>query len=144
MADPGPVRETFEGAVEPGVIDLVQDRLAAFWLHDPSVTDADRVRFEMALVEVVGNVVEHAFGLHPDTTGRLLTVELTLAPDRIEAALADNGLPVELDLGSVTMPDEDAVSGRGLALAVAAVDEVDYERVGGRNHWRLVCRRTTG
>ena len=39
------------------------------------------------------------------------------------------------------MPDADAESGRGLALAAAAVDDMSYERVEGRNHWRLRCVR---
>jgi serine/threonine-protein kinase RsbW len=133
--------ESFEAPVEPESLDLVQDRLETFWAHDESVSAADRIRFEMALVEIVGNIVEHAFELDADARGRLLTVALTMAPDRIEAVLSDNGLPAAIDLGAVTMPDEDATSGRGLALAVAAVDEVGYERVEGRNHWRLMCHR---
>ena len=122
-------------------MDLVQDRLDAFWDHDPTVSVGDRTRFEMAVVEVVGNIVEHAFEADADARGRRLTVELRVTPEQIEGTLSDNGLPAELDLGSVTMPDQDAVSGRGLALAVAAVDDLAYERVGGRNRWRLLCRR---
>ena len=143
MADSGTRHESFEVAVEEAVIDHVQDRLEAFLGSDGSVDDADRMRFEMALVEIVGNIVEHAFAADAHTTGRKLVVELRLAPDRIEATLADNGLPHELDLGSVTMPDTDAVSGRGLALAVAAVDDLTYERVDGRNQWGLLCRRAS-
>jgi serine/threonine-protein kinase RsbW len=97
----------------------------------------------MALVEVVGNIVEHAFEADARAVGRVLAVELRLTVDQVEALLSDNGLPAELDLGSVTMPGEDALSGRGLALAVAAVDDLRYERVDGRNHWRLLCRRAT-
>jgi serine/threonine-protein kinase RsbW len=143
MADPAGASETFEAPVQPEGIDLVQDRLAAFWSHDESVSPADRMRLELAVVEVVANIVEHAFTVDADQGGRLLTVELVLTADHVEAVLSDNGVPVAIDLGAVTMPDEDATSGRGLALAVAAVDEVAYERIDGRNRWRLVCRRTT-
>jgi serine/threonine-protein kinase RsbW len=143
MADPAVASETFEAPVQPEGIDLVQDRLAAFWSHDESVSPADRMRLELAVVEVVANIVEHAFTVDADQGGRLLTVELVLTADHVEAVLSDNGVPVAIDLGAVTMPDEDATSGRGLALAVAAVDEVAYERIDGRNRWRLVCRRTT-
>ena len=142
MAEPGTTSETFEAPVEPESLDLVQDRLAAFWDHDDTVSPADRMRLELAVVEVVGNIIEHAFALDADTGGRRLTVALRLSSDEVEAVLSDNGLPVAIDLGAVTMPDEDATSGRGLALAVAAVDDVGYERVEGRNRWRLVCRRT--
>jgi serine/threonine-protein kinase RsbW len=142
MAESPEVTDSFEAPVEEESLDLVQDRLATLWAGDESVAAADRVRFEMAVVEVVGNIVEHAFEHDADPRVRRLTVALTLAQDRVEAHLYDNGLPAEIDLGAVTMPDEDALSGRGLALAVAAVDEVGYERVDGRNHWRLLCRRT--
>jgi serine/threonine-protein kinase RsbW len=140
----GGVVETFEAPVEEATLDLVQDRLEAFWTHDASVEAADRTRLEMAVVEIVGNIIEHAYTADSSSTGRILHVALTVAPDSVEAVLSDNGLPTELDLEAVTMPGEDAVSGRGLALAVAAVDEVGYERVGGRNHWTLRCRRDAG
>jgi len=140
MAD-AVARESFEVAVEEAGIDHVQDRLGTFLDRDPSVAATDRARFEMALVEIVGNIVEHAFAADAEAIGRKLSVELRLTPDVIEATLSDNGVPAALDLGSVTMPGEDAVSGRGLALAVAAVDDVRYERVDGRNHWELLCRR---
>ena len=142
MADPASASETFEAPVEPEGLDLVQDRLAEFWAHDESVSPADRMRFELAVAEVVANIVEHAFALDADRRGRMLSVALTLSPDQVEAVLSDNGVPAAIDLGAVTMPDEDATSGRGLALAVAAVDEVAYDRVDGCNQWRLVCRRT--
>lgn len=134
--------ETFEAAVEPESLDLVQDHLEAFWARDTTVSVADRTRFEMAVVEIVGNILEHAFELDASGRGRLLTVTLSLAADQITALMSDNGLPAEIDLGEVTMPGEDATSGRGLALAIAAVDDVGYEHVAGRNHWRVVCRRT--
>lgn len=134
--------ESFDAPVEAESLDLVQDRLVTLWSSDETVALSDRIRFEMALVEVVANIVEHAFQHDADVGGRRLTVAMTLTPDRLEAHLYDNGLPAEIDLKAVTMPDGDALSGRGLALAVAAVDEVGYERVDGRNHWRLVCRRT--
>jgi serine/threonine-protein kinase RsbW len=141
MPEAPEVVDSFQAPVEPESLDLVQDRLETFWERDESVSTADRIRFEMAIVEIVGNIVEHAFELDADARGRLLTVALSLGPDQIEAVLSDNGLPAAIDLEAATMPDEDATSGRGLALAVAAVDEVGYERVDGRNHWRLMCRR---
>ena len=147
MPEAAALVETFEAPVEEATLDLVHDRLEAFWLRDGSVGVADRTRVEMAVIEIVGNIIEHAFAADSGATTpsrRVLHVALRLAPDSIEAVLSDNGLPTELDLESVTMPGDDAVSGRGLALAVAAVDELGYERVGGRNHWTLRCRRNAG
>ena len=57
------------------------------------------------------------------------------------ACFGDDGIPMSLDLSGVAMPGPDAESGRGLALAVAALDGLAYDREGGRNHWRLTCIR---
>ncbi|QIG45369.1 ATP-binding protein [Nocardioides anomalus] len=133
-------------AVAPEVVDRVLDELAALWERSPEVAVADRTRFEMGVVEILGNIVEHAFRVddghgvaHPG--GRELTVEVTVDPEALTAVLGDNGQPVELDLGDVTMPDADAESGRGLALALAALDHLEHQRVDGRNRWTLRCDR---
>ena len=145
MTDPVTVHElVLDLPVTPEAIDEVQDALARFWERDADVTMLDRIRFETALVEIVGNVVEHAYALDSSNgheAERALQVRLLLDPATIGAEVSDNGKPNEIDLGQVTMPDEDAESGRGLALALAAVDDMRYERSGGRNRWVLVCRR---
>ena len=46
-----------------------------------------------------------------------------------------------MDLSTVIMPCADAESGRGLALALAAVDDLQYRNVEGRNVWGLRCDR---
>lgn len=129
---------------EPESLDRVQDALARLWEESPSVSMVDRIRFETAVVEVVGNVVEHAYSLdtaHGHHPGRAFDVRVELGDERLRAQISDNGLPVALDLGAVTMPGEDAESGRGLALALATVDDLSYDRVEGRNVWVLLCRR---
>jgi len=145
MTDPTTNHElVLDLPVTPEAVDEVQDALARFWDLDGDVTMLDRIRFETALVEIVGNVVEHAYALDSTSgheVGRALQVRLALDSSSVEAEVSDNGLPVEIDLGQVTMPDEDAESGRGLALAIAAVDDMRYEHSGGRNRWVLVCRR---
>jgi serine/threonine-protein kinase RsbW len=37
------------------------------------------------------------------------------------------------------MPGAEAESGRGLALALAALDHLEHQRVDGRNRWLLRC-----
>ena len=44
--------------------------------------------------------------------------------------------PALIDLGSVSMPGSDAESGRGLAIALATLDELVHETERG-NVWRL-------
>lgn len=126
-------------------IDLAHERLAELWEADGEVASTDRVRFELAVIEILGNIVEHAWIAdrgHPDE--RRLSLELILTATRLEAVLGDNGQPVSIDLSAATMPDEDAESGRGLALTIAAVDALDHTREDGRNVWRIRCDRSPG
>ncbi|MGY1724070.1 ATP-binding protein [Blastococcus sp. SYSU DS0533] len=123
--------------VQPAALEALHELITDLWQESPAVPHGDRLRFETAVTEIAGNVVKHA-GTAP---GRTFTVELTVYPDRLEAHLQDRGRPAAVDLDVVTLPDELAESGRGLALAVAAVDELTYRRDGAVNHWRVVRRR---
>ncbi len=140
-----PASVTVTAAATPAALDLVQDRLADLWRSSPGVSARDRARFEMGLVEMVANVVEHAY--RRDDSGaagsgaRELSVRITVTDDSLEAELGDNGMPVEIDLSDVTLPDPDAESGRGLALALASLDHLEHRRDGGRNVWVLRCVR---
>lgn len=124
-------------------LDLVHEVVGHLWAQSGSGTDRDRFRFETAVIEVLANIVEHAHRVDPQVgaTGaeRRLDVVVAVHDGAAWASFGDNGLPVALDLGSVALPDEDAESGRGLAMTLAAVDEVAYARVGDRNHWSLRC-----
>jgi serine/threonine-protein kinase RsbW len=64
--------------------------------------------------------------------------------DRIEGEFLDNGCRAEVDLATAAMPRAMSESGRGLALTLAAVDELVYRRDGGTNHWRIVRLRRAG
>ncbi|MBZ5732916.1 ATP-binding protein [Nocardioides sp. TRM66260-LWL] len=132
---PGPAL-ALTAPAEPDVVEQVQERLADLW-ESEGVDPGTAMRFEMGLVEILGNIVEHAYA--PDAPGRMLTVEVEVRDGVVRGTLGDNGQPIAIDLSSVTMPDEDAESGRGLALALAALDELAYERDGGRNRWHLRC-----
>jgi len=128
---------------EPEIVDLVHAMLEQLWARYDDVAERDRTLFEMAVVEVLANIVEHAYRLdHEANPGRRrFDVCLGATEDALVATFADNGLPMELDLSNVVLPEELAESGRGLAMAAAALDDLDYERVEGRNHWRLRCIR---
>lgn len=140
MSEPhghAPIGLDLSAPAEPSVVEAVQNELALLWEQRPDLDPGVTLRFEMGLVEILGNIVEHAFD--PDTPGRLLTVAVTIEGDVVRGTLSDNGQPVAVDLRTVTMPDEDAESGRGLALAVAALDELSYTRDGDCNRWILRC-----
>lgn len=127
------------------IMDCVHAMLEHLWVAHSSVSEHDRTRFEMAVIEVLGNVVEHAFAADhedaPGAGGRRFEIIVGVTDGALMAHLGDNGLPTELDLSGVAMPDVLAESGRGLALAEAALDHLSYERVGGRNLWDLLCLR---
>lgn len=129
----------------PESVDLVHDLVAQLSHIEDPPDSHDLMRFEMAVIEVIGNIVEHAVAADPpDVTPRRFQLILDSTPAGLEARFCDDGQPAEVDLEAVTMPDplEGGEGGRGLALAMAAVDEVSYHRTGGINCWRLVCARS--
>jgi serine/threonine-protein kinase RsbW len=141
-----PGRLALSAPANPEMLDLVHAVLEQLWANHADVSKADRNRFETAVIEVLANIVEHAYELEPAGTlgeqpARRFEIVLGTTDAELVASFADDGLPAELDLSSVGMPGEEAESGRGLALAAAAADDLSYERVDGRNHWRLVCVR---
>lgn len=142
-----PGRLELSAPADPEIMDLVHAILEQLWANHADVSAADRFRFETAVIEILGNIVEHAYRLDPGSTAspldqaRRFDIALAATDEKLIATLGDNGMPVALDLSNVAMPDEDAESGRGLALAVAALDDLSYERVDGRNHWSLTCIR---
>ncbi len=139
-----------EGRVElsapatPEMMHMVHAVLEQLWTNHEDVSMVDRIRFETAVIEILGNIVEHAYEMEAGGTERRFDVRLTATDTALVAAFGDDGMPAAIDLSNVVMPGEDAESGRGLALAMAAVDEISYDRAAGRNHWRLTCLRQPG
>ena len=76
--------------------------------------------------------------LEQATRGRALEIRCNTARTSGMTCMSTVGTadPALLDLRHVEMPDEDAESGRGLAIALATLDELTHERDGG-NTWRL-------
>jgi serine/threonine-protein kinase RsbW len=145
--DSVPGRLELSAPADLHIVDLLHALLEQLWIGNPEVSAEDRFRFETAVIEVLGNIVEHAYQLDPAAAehrdqARRFIVVLAVTADEVVASFGDNGLPTCLDLSHVAMPQEDAESGRGLALAAATTDELSYERVEGRNHWKLRCTRS--
>jgi len=118
---------------------VIQDALSGLWVDAPDVDGTDRMLFETALVEIVGNLVEHA--RTPAGTPVTITAQVAVHPDRVEARLTDDGIAPPLDL-TVDTPaaDDMAEGGRGLALA-RAVAEVLHDRGPEGNVWTVTRRR---
>nr|WP_297429657.1 ATP-binding protein [uncultured Actinotalea sp.] len=123
-------------------VDAVLDVLGALWAARPGeVPDQDRFCFETAVAEVVGNAVRHGGG--DATTVRAAVVRDTGGhATALRADVVDHGPPIDL-AAYVDLPDDDAESGRGLALARRAVTTLACDRAGDANHW-LVVRRVGG
>jgi serine/threonine-protein kinase RsbW len=141
-----PDRIALLARADPEILELVHAALGQLWVAHGDVDDVLRIRFETSVVEILGNIIEHAYRVDlalPDAArSRRFQLVLGVTADKVVAVFGDNGLPVALDLGNLEMPDADAESGRGLPLARAALDVLEYERVGASNVWRLEAHRT--
>lgn len=131
---------TFEVEATAASLDIVQDHFARWW-DGLGIDDlAIRFKLETALAEIAANIVEHTRRSDQEA-GRRYTVHLDATDQELTAVLTDNGLPVDIDLAAVTMADVDEESGRGLALAIAALDRLEHRHEHGKNVWTLVCVR---
>ncbi len=129
------VRLVLESPVEPSCLERVHDLVGALWVQAPTVPTVDRDAFETAVIEVAANIL-----VHGDAAARL-RLELRVDADRLEAVFDDTGPAVVLAEPDGSS-DPLAERGRGIALARAAVDDVDYERAEHTNRWRVGKQRS--
>jgi serine/threonine-protein kinase RsbW len=115
----------------PETLNLLHDLLERVRVDHPDVQRTDLMLFETAVIEIANNVVEH--GRPPGTVRYSFTLDVD--PDKLRGLLTEGGEPL-LDL-HFTMPGHDSEEGRGLALAKLALDDLQYERVGDHNEWRM-------
>ena len=125
------------GLAVPESLNLLQDLLERVRSDHPEIDETDLTMFETAIVEIHGNVVAH--GRAPGQV--IYAFELEVRADELVGMLADTGDAVPDLSGLGDLPDELAESGRGLWLAKATLDELQYARIGDRNTWKLVRRR---
>ena len=123
-----------EGLAVPESLNLLHDLLERVGQEHPDLSASDLMLFETAVIEVAGNVVEHG---RPH--GRVTwSFWLSIQPDRLEARLSDSGEEYPGGTWGTDMPtnvfQED---GRGLALATAVLDRLEYHRSVDVNHWTM-------
>ena len=101
------------------------------------VDDLSLVLFESALAEIGANVLLH--GRQRGRPAVEVEYDLKLEADTLTALFTDQGPPLH---NRVTRPMPAATSeaGRGLAIARKVLDELEYQRDGEVNTWRLVKR----
>lgn len=108
-----------------------------------AVPDAVRRSVNVALDELLHNTIVHGF------TGRTdgaVTLAVALGTDRLTVTLSDDGPafnPLDAARPDTTRPvAERPVGGLGIHLVRQLMDEVHYQRQGGRNVVVLVKRLT--
>lgn len=123
--------------VPPSDVDEVHESVDDLWELNADLGAGERMRFETALLELAGNVIEHTEGHE-----RLLC-ELTLmrTDTSLEAVLSDSGAAVRVPFRrSMPDPAELAESGRGIAMIELLMDDFTYERDTDGNRWRMVMQ----
>lgn len=101
-------------------------------------------QLDLVLEELLTNTV--SYGAPP--AGSRIEVRLARRGDEIEVELVDAGMA--FDPRTLPAPDLDApleerrVGGLGVHLVRQFMDEIEYRRVGGRNHLHLRKRLTAG
>jgi serine/threonine-protein kinase RsbW len=124
-----------EGFAVPDELDAVHTLLAQAADEHPALDPMDVMLFETAIIEIANNVVE--YGRPAGEVRWKFTIRVRA--DEIEAELDDTGQTFTPTLGN-SMPGEEAEGGRGLALAEALLDRIEFKRLADTNHWRMVRR----
>lgn len=110
------------------------------WQRHRHVPVSIRMDVATAAAEIGANIVRHT-GRHRTVTVRM---EIEVRRHQVIVVFTDDGGPAAVDLDAVGMPHERAHQGRGLALAVAVLDGLFYQRDVSCNRWTLVSRRFGG
>ena len=127
-----------EGLAVPESLNLLHDLLERVGREHPDLDAGDLMMFETAVIEVAGNVVEHGRP-RGDVTWAF---RLSVLPDRLDAQLSDSGEEYPGGTWGTAMPtDLLQEDGRGLALATAVLDSLEYERSDTANHWTMRLQR---
>ena len=132
---PDAFRDSFRAPADPAAIGRVHEVFERLGDCRGDLSESVRSAFELAVVEIVTNVVVHS------DSDRTVTIELVIrtTADGLEAVITDDALPAALDVGSATMPDPEDLteSGRGLALVTSLVDRFEHEPFPDGNRWTL-------
>ncbi len=129
-----------EARADDAFIDEVHQVLDVLWTSRPDVDEEDRTLFTLAVSEIATNIVEHARAREQIS----VRLDLSVDDEGLRAVFFDDADPALIDLSDVSMPHEDAESGRGLALALATLDELEHSGEAGGNVWRLTRRLRPG
>jgi serine/threonine-protein kinase RsbW len=134
-------RRGYHGPSTEDAITAIHEEMDALWDDASFVPDMDRMTFATAVIESAANIVQHAEPAGDKPVE--IDVDISVRPSRLVARVsALNAREPFAGSMSADMPDEDAESGRGLALIEALVTTVTFERQDGTNTWILTREST--
>jgi serine/threonine-protein kinase RsbW len=134
------VSRSFRGPATGAAVVSVHDVLDDLWQDVPFVQDMDQIAFTTAVIESASNVVQHAKPSGPDPVE--LGVVIIVQHRLLEARVSAYNSTLLLEPTEPMMPDQDAESGRGLALIQALVTTAAFEHKNSTNTW-ILSRRTS-
>jgi serine/threonine-protein kinase RsbW len=120
----------------PNTLDQIQHTLDLLWQQYPEASATARIHIDLAACEIGANICKHAAGGQPVR----MRLQAEVCGPNVRVSFTDDGHPTPIDLSAVGMPVEMAEQGRGLALAVAVLDELSFQRDSTMNRWTLVRR----
>ena len=124
------------GPSDDDAIEAIHTELDALWDDASFVPEMDRMTFTTAVIESAANIVQHAQPVGEKPVE--IDVDITVRPTRLVARVSAHNArePFAEDM-QADLPDEEAESGRGLALIEMLVTTVTFERQDGTNTWIL-------
>lgn len=122
----------------PNTLDQIQGTLDRLWEQHPQVSRTARIHMELAAGEIGANILKYARAGEPVR----MRMEADVRDGTVRINFTDDGQPSPVDLDAVSMPTEMAEKGRGLAMAIAVLDQLSFERDAKSNRWSLVRRLT--
>lgn len=129
-------RASLAGAAEIGFVEQVLDTVEDLSNATQNLSDEDRLFFSLAVSEIATNIVTHC----DQDAGVTVRADLVVDQESLRAQFHDDAKPADVPLGDAGMPEEMAESGRGMAIATMALDQLSHEISDG-NFWTLVRNR---
>ena len=129
-------REEFLAPADVEAIERVHALFEELAARRPDLSADRRGAFELAVVEVVTNVIQHGV----EGTRTRVELEVGHTEGGLRAVVTDDAEPADVDLSSAAaMPDPEDLgeSGRGLALIALLVDEFAHEPLPHGTRWTL-------
>lgn len=114
----------------------IADQALRDLLQENSVREETIGICELAFHELLNNIVDHAYNGQPSNP---IQISMMIEKKTLEIRTEDNGIPSNVNLETVSMPDplDLMEGGYGMAIIVSQMDAVKYAAENGKNIWIL-------